>query len=151
MNHSDQDSRLLFPQLGNIYSFCAPYTWLLLRLTIGLLFIPHGFPKIFGEDAIGTSRNFIKFGWENPIEWAYFIGYVEFIGGIMLAAGFLTRLTALVISIEMFVISFAILYPNWGWTKRGMEYALLLAIISLIFVIRGGGKYSIDRLLPKEI
>ena len=151
MNHSEQKSRLLFPKLGLVYDTASPYTWLLLRLTIGLLLIPHGFPKIFGDDAAPTSRNFVRFGWDNPLEWAYFIGYVEFLGGLFLATGFLTRFAALVISIEMFVISFAILYPNWGWSKRGMEYALFLAIVSLIFVFKGGGKYSIDRLLPKEI
>ena len=50
----------------------------------------------------------------------------------------------------MAVISFAVLYPNWSWGKRGMEYALFMGIVALAILLRGGGRYSLDRLIGRE-
>jgi putative oxidoreductase len=148
--HIDTE-RLLFPSLAKFYNSLNPYVWPFLRIVLGLWMIPHGYPKVFLGDAVPTSKNFINWGWDDPLLWAYFIGYVEFIGGIALALGIGTRLVALVLSVEMFVIAFAVLYPQWGWGKRGMEYALLLGILYFTFVIKGAGKFALDRWLSKEI
>jgi len=148
--HIDND-RLIFPKLGYLYNFLNPYVWPFLRILLGLWLIPHGYPKLFMDDAIPASKNFVNFGWDNQIMWAYFIGCIEFFGGIFLVLGLGTRLVAFMVAIQMFVIAFAILFPTWGWGKKGMEYALLWGILCLILVIKGGGRYSVDRLLPKEI
>jgi uncharacterized membrane protein YphA (DoxX/SURF4 family) len=65
--------------------------------------------------------------------------------------GLLTRLAAGAIAIQMFVISFFILWPVWGWTQRGMEYAIFMMLIAVAIFIGGGGRYSMDRQLPKEL
>jgi putative oxidoreductase len=69
----------------------------------------------------------------------------------MLAVGLLTRLIALAVAIEMAVIAFAVLYPNWSWGRRGMEYALFMGLIAISILMRGGGRYSLDRVLKKEL
>lgn len=148
--HIDSD-RLLFPKLGIVYNLANPYLWTIFRILLGVWLIPHGFPKLFGDDAIPASKNFVNFGWDYPIVWAYFIGCLEFFGGIFLILGLGTRLVALMVAVQMFVISFAVLYPTWGWGKKGMEFALLWGLLCLILVIKGGGKYSADRFLPKEL
>jgi putative oxidoreductase len=87
----------------------------------------------------------------NSLFGGYFIGCVEFFGGLLLVLGLLTRLAAGAIAIQMFVISFFILWPAWGWTQRGMEYAIFMMLIAVAVFIAGGGRYSIDRHLPKEL
>jgi uncharacterized membrane protein YphA (DoxX/SURF4 family) len=50
----------------------------------------------------------------------------------------------------MAVICFAVLWPNWGWSHRGMEYALFMGLIALSIFFAGGGPYSLDAKLSKE-
>ena len=61
-----------------------------------------------------------------------------------------TRVVAAALFVEMMVISFGVLYPSWSWGKRGMEYALFMGLISLAILLRGGGRYSLDRLIGRE-
>lgn len=143
--------RLLVPRLGGLYEALAPYSYTLIRVALGLILLPHGFNKLFLDDAVPTSRNFVAFGWAYPLAWAYFIGVVEFVGGILLALGLFTRLAALAVTVEMGVISFAVLWPNWAWGRRGMEYALFMGIVALAIFLRGGGQHSLDQVLAKEV
>jgi putative oxidoreductase len=142
--------RLHVPAVAGFYETLAPLAYPLIRITLGLILIPHGFGKVFGTDAVNASRNFVMFGWAYPLAWGYFIGVLEFFGGIMLALGLFTRVIAAAFFIEMMVISFAVLYPNWSWGRRGMEYALFMGIVALAIFFRGGGRYSLDRLMRKE-
>ena len=95
----------------------------------------------------------MNFGWSHPLEWAYVIGALEFVGGIMLAIGLLTRIVAAAFVVEMTVISFGVLWPVWSWGRRGMEmeYALLMGIIALAILFRGGGRFSVDHYLGREL
>ena len=142
--------KLFVPGLAKLYESLAPLSYTLIRLSLGVFLIPHGYTKLFQDDAIAASRNFVNFGWSNPLAWAYFIGALEFIGGIMLAVGLLTRIVAAAFVIEMSVISFGVLWPVWGWNRRGMEYALLMGILALAILFRGGGRYSVDRYVGRE-
>jgi len=143
-------NRLYVPSAGGLYEALAPYSDTLVRVALGLILIPHGFGKLFLNDAVPTSRNFVMFGWAYPLAWAYFIGAVEFFGGILMALGLFTRAVALAFVIEMSVICFGVLWPNWSWGHRGMEYALFMGIIALAVFLRGGGRLSLDRLMRKE-
>ncbi|HTP90411.1 MAG TPA: DoxX family protein [Xanthobacteraceae bacterium] len=147
----DIDRRSLFvPAVAPLYEKLAPLAYTLIRVALGLILVPHGYAKLFGNDAVAASRNFVNFGWAYPLAWAYGIGALEFFGGLMLAAGLFTRAVAAAFVVEMSVISFAVLYPNWSWGKRGMEYALFMGIIALAIFLRGGGRYSLDRLIGRE-
>ncbi len=143
-------SRLMVPGVAGFYEALAPYSFALVRIALGLILVPHGFAKLFLGDAVPTSRNFVNFGWAYPLAWAYFIGTVEFFGGILLALGLFTRAAALAFVIEMSVISFAVLWPNWSWGRRGMEYALFMGIVALAVFLRGGDRLALDHRLRKE-
>jgi putative oxidoreductase len=142
--------RLLVPAAAGFYETFAPLAYTLIRVALGLILIPHGYAKLFGNDAVAASRNFVNFGWAYPLAWAYFIGAVEFFGGILLALGLFTRIVAAAFVIEMSIICFAVLYPNWSWGRRGMEYALFMGIVALAIFFRGGGRWSLDRLIGRE-
>ena len=142
--------RLIVPAAAPLYETFAPCAYTIIRVALGLVLIPHGYAKLFGNDAVAASRNFVNFGWAYPLAWAYFIGAVEFFGGILLALGLFTRIVAAAFVIEMSVICFAVLYPNWSWGRRGMEYALFMGIVALAIFFRGGGRWSLDRLIGRE-
>jgi putative oxidoreductase len=141
--------KLYIPAVAPIYETLGPYSYTLVRIALGLILLPHGFPKLFLDDAIPTSRNFVNFGWSHPLAWAYFIGCIEFIGGIMMVIGLYTRAVAVAFIIQMSVIAFAVLAPNWGWGKRGMEYVVFIGVIAIAVLLGGGGRYSVDSYLKK--
>jgi len=150
MTDAANPKRFYVPAVARLYENLAQLSYPLIRITLGLILIPHGFNKLFLDDALPASRNFVNFGWAYPLAWAYFIGALEFFGGILLAIGLWTRVVALAVAIEMAVISFAVLWPNWSWGRRGMEYALFMGIVALAIFFRGGGRWSIDRVMAKE-
>jgi putative oxidoreductase len=83
--------------------------------------------------------------------WALLIGLVELVGGLLLAAGFLTRAAAAAVVAFM---ANAVLFhlPNgFFWSNGGYEYPLLWTVAALAFAIRGGGELSLDRRLGREI
>jgi putative oxidoreductase len=143
-------NRLIVPGVAKLYQALAPWSYTLIRVALGANLITHGYAKLFLDDAVNASRNFVNFGWSYPLAWAYFIGVVEFFGGIMLVIGLLTRIAAAAFVIQMSVICFAVLWPVWSWGRRGMEYALLMGIISLAIFFRGGGRHSVDHHLGRE-
>jgi putative oxidoreductase len=143
--------RLLVPGAAALYDILAPLSYTLIRFSLGVFLIPHGYVKLFQDDAVAASRNFVNFGWSHPLAWAYFIGGLEFFGGIMLAVGLLTRVVAGAFAIEMMVISFGVLWPVWSWGKHGMEYALLMGILALAILFRGGSRYSLDHYIGREL
>jgi putative oxidoreductase len=142
--------KLFVPAVAGLYEILAPLSYTLVRFSLGVFLIPHGYTKLLQDDAIAASRNFVNFGWSHPLAWAYFIGALEFFGGIMLAVGLFTRIVAAAIAIETAVISFGLLWPVWGWAKHGMEYALLMGILALAILFRGGGRYSVDYYVGRE-
>ena len=145
--------RLLFPQLGRLYETVAPFSYAFMRFCTGMVLVPHGVQKFFFGGAAATAKAALSgLGPDLSLLVAYATGCVELFGALFLAIGLLTRLAALAIVVEMAVIIFVILWPNgYFWTNRGFEYALLWGLLALACCFRGGGRYSVDRLLPFEL
>jgi putative oxidoreductase len=144
-------SRLLVPALGGIYRSLAPFTEPLIRIVAGGSLAIHGFPILFGHTA--EAVKFLEsVGFENALFWAYIVGIVEFVCGVCLAAGFLTRLVAIPI-IGFLVVAIATYHWQFGfaWENRGIEYPLFWAIVVLHFLVHGGGAWSLDALIDKEV
>ena len=122
-----------------------------MRFAAGAVLVPHGIQKVFFGSS-GFYADFIaKAGLPFPLVLAYLTFFTELSAAICLAIGLCTRLAALMIWIEMTVI---ILVFNWRfgyfWTNRGVEYALLWWLLCVAIFFRGGGRFSVDRLLGKE-
>src|ERR1700719_3103072 len=86
--------RYVVPGLGALYSALDTYSWPLVRAATGLFFVPHGLQKLFGfwgGNIANTADGFAKQGLDPAMFWAYYIGSLEFFGGLLLAIGFLTR------------------------------------------------------------
>jgi putative oxidoreductase len=73
------------------------------------------------------------------------------VGAACLAIGLFTRIAAAMIGIEMLVIVFLFQWQfGYFGTARGYEYALLWLLLCIAIFLKGGGRYSIDRLIGKE-
>jgi putative oxidoreductase len=76
----------------------------------------------------------------------------ESFGALLLAIGLLTRFAAAAIWIEMAVI---IVFYQWQfgyfWTQKGIEFALLWLLLCTAIFFRGGGRYSVDHYLGREL
>jgi putative oxidoreductase len=83
--------------------------------------------------------------------WGTLVGCTELIAGCLLVIGLFTRLAALSVVIFMIVaVHFTSTTNGFFWSKGGMEYPLLILVSALVFLIRGGGAYSVDNAMAKE-
>lgn len=127
----------IFPQLFDFW-FIVPF---ILRVFLGIVFIVHGYPKLFKNFA-GTAAFFESIGLRPAKLWTAWIGILEFIGGIFLILGLFVQPVALLLMIDMF---FAILLVG---RKKGFvggwEFELSLLLIALSLVIMGAGVFAID-------
>jgi putative oxidoreductase len=145
------EPRLLIPQLRPFYRAVAPLSWLLVRLTVGLMLIPHGWPKVEAGVAATASSALARRGIQPAEPLAILLIILETIGGICVALGLFTRFWATAIAIEMAVIVYHYLPAGFGWTKPGYEYPLMWGLIMIAIALRGGGPYSLDRKFGREL
>ena len=133
---------------------------LLLRVTVGLVFIPHGYSKLFGENGPAAfAQDVTSYGL--PSFLGYAAAYAEFFGAILLVVGLLTRLDAFLLACTMFVATFVVQLPDAlhdiqpGTIKlfavmRGIELPVTLFAAALAIMLIGPGRFSLDSLLRVE-
>ncbi len=63
----------------------------------------------------------------------------------------MTRPAAAAIAVMLLVAATVHLPAGFFWTEGGWEYPVLWAAIAGMFAIKGGGRYSLDRLIGREI
>ena len=144
-------TKLLISPLGRIYDTFRPITELLIRLMAGGSLAFHGYQILFGNIE-GAGRFFESLGFDNGLLWAWVVGILEFGGGLLLALGLLTRIAAAAIVVFLVVAIVVYHWPfGFNWEARGIEYPLFWAIVVFHFLIHGGGRFSLDALLGREI
>ncbi len=121
---------------------------ILIRLIVGGVFLSEGVQKFLFPGDLGVGR-FTKIGIPFPEVMAPFVGVVEIVGGMLLLAGFLTRLAAIPLVINMLVAitttKIPILQKSGFWAmahEARVDYAMLLGCIFLL--IAGAGTWSLD-------
>jgi putative oxidoreductase len=142
--------RLLIPQLKSFYEWAEPISWLLIRLTVGLMIIPHGWPKLMMGVQATANMALVKRGIAPAEPLAVALITLETLGGLCVALGLFTRFWAAAITIEMSVIVYHHL-PKFGWGQGGYEYPLMWGLVMFAIALRGGGPYSLDRLIGREL
>ena len=117
----------------------APTVLSILRIVVALLFFEHGLSKMFGFPGTQVPP-------ELSLHW--FSGLIEFVGGVLLAAGLFTRLSAFIMSGEMAFAYFLSHAPHgfFPLLNRG-EGAILYCFIFFYIVFAGGGPWSLDAAL----
>lgn len=125
-----------------------PLGLLLLRVALGVIFIYHGYPKLFGHTR-ETMRAFAHMGL--PGYFVYIAGVVEFFGGCMLVAGLFTRVAGLLLAIEMAVGLWRVhnIISN-PMAVGNYELPLVLAVSTFALATVGAGLISFDQALFHE-
>jgi putative oxidoreductase len=122
-----------------------------MRFVTGAILVPHGIQKVFSAP-IGRYIETIG-GKGIPFSelLAYLVFFTESVGAICLAIGLFTRIAAAMVGIQMLVITFVFQWQyGYFWTNRGLEFALMWALLCIAIWFRGGGRYSVDHYIGKE-
>ena len=133
---------------------------LALRVATGLIFIPHGYAKVFGSGGVSAFASDLP-SYHIPSFLGYVAAYAEFFGAILLVAGLLTRLDAFLLACTMAVAVFIVQLPdaingadagtNMFFTAmKAVELPLALLAMSVAVLLLGPGRYSLDALLRIE-
>jgi putative oxidoreductase len=127
---------------------------LVLRLALAVVIFPHGAQKMlgwFGGYGFAGTMQFFTGMMHIPAFLAVLAILAEFLGPILVALGFLTRLAALAIVANMVVAVATIhlqngFFMNWSGQQKGegMEFFVFAIVVGLVIAIAGPGKYALD-------
>ncbi len=121
-----------------------PLGLLVLRLALGIIMVAHGWQKI-ADHMHGITAAMHQIG---VAPWmAYLVVAAEFGGGILVIVGFLTRLAALVIFVDMLVAVLKVhLHHGLFSSNGGFEFPLICCAAALLLVWSGAGPIAMDAL-----
>ncbi|MCA0922852.1 DoxX family protein [Pseudooceanicola nanhaiensis] len=139
---------LLLPVFGPLYRVAAPLTELWLRVISGVALMVHGWPKI--QNPTGAADMVSGLGFAPGWLWSILLSVTEFTGGLLLALGLLTRIAAGGTTVILLVT----VYFHWVVLEqgyRGAELSLIWSAVTLTFLAKGGGRFSVDRLIGREL
>jgi len=127
---------------------------LLARIVVGVGFALTGHGKLF-KNHDGVVSFFTTLGIPMPALNAWFIGGVEFLGGLLLVVGLASRGVAFLLSCTMLVATLTSTLPDLHKEGKGLFDALLttevLALVLLVWLVFSGpGPFSLDRLVAKK-
>jgi len=130
----------------------APYAALLLRLSLGVMFIAHGLMKVLIFTPAGTVGYFESIGLPGVL--AYATIFAELAGGAALILGFATRWVALaLVPVLLGALIFGHAANGWAFTNAGggWEYPLFLAMAALVQALLGDGAYALNPFKAKQV
>ena len=128
-------------------------TWFTLpiRLALAAVMIAHGSQKVLGTFNGPGFTTYIggttPFGFMRPAWlWLSLAAFSEFVGGIFVLLGFLTRVGAFFIACVMLTAITGVHWPGGFFAaNRGYEYPMSLLAMAFALLIAGGGQASIDK------
>jgi len=133
----------------------------IIRIALVLVMLPHGLQKTigaFGGYGFSGTMGFFTGQAGLPVVIAFLVIVAESFGALGLITGFLSRLSALGIALNMAGAVLMVHLPNgffmnWAGTQKGegFEYHLLAFALSLVVLIFGGGKFSVDSIVARKV
>ncbi len=128
-----------------------------LRLVLATVFMVHGAQKVFGWfGGPGWNAQLAKWTAVEGMNLPYSLAVVgllaEAVGAVGLLLGFCTRLVALLLCGQM-MMAILLVHAGNGFLASGggFEYPLTLGGVALALVFSGGGQYSVDRMLTRQL
>ena len=116
---------------------------LILRITIGIMFLTHGLTKLLVFTPAGTAQFFASLGL--PEFLAYLTIVFEIGGGICLVLGILVQIISWLTFLQMIVISF--IHSSNGWSfgnaGGGWEYPAFMSLTALSLALIGSGRFTV--------
>ncbi len=121
---------------------------LFMRAGLGIMFIFHGYPKLFGgpETWERLGANMSNFGIHfAPAFWGFMAAFAEFFGGILLIFGLLFTPALILLILTMTVATVSYIADGQG--IMGASHPLKVGIVFVGLLFTGPGKLSLDSLL----
>lgn len=133
--------------MSDVDSFCV----LLLRVTLAVVFLAHGYNHVLGGGRIaGTAGWFESLGMRPGRLHAWSATLTELGGGVLIGLGLVTPLAAGALLGVMLVALVTTHLRNGFFIFRpgeGYEYVLVLGLVALAVGGVGGGRFSLDHVL----
>jgi len=133
---------------------------LIARLTLAIVFFPHGAQKVlgwFGGYGFTGTMGYFTGTAHLPYAVALLPVLTEFLAPFALAAGFFTRIAAFALGFEMFVAIMTVhaangFFMNWFGNQKGegYEYHLLVIGLALALMVQGAGRFSVDHAIADQ-
>lgn len=113
-----------------------------LRVVVGIIFLVHGYQKLFKFGFHGVAGMLGHMGVPLPAFFAVVVTLVEFVGGILLIAGIAVRISSALLAIDMTVALFKVHLPHGFFSPSGVEFPLTLLAALICLMLAGGGSLS---------
>lgn len=129
---------------------------LVIRIALGVVFFAHGSQKVFGafggHGITGVIGMMKGLNVNPPVVWAWIVALTEFLGGLGILFGLLTRWAALGLTVNM-AVAIALVHWKHGLFSGGggFEFPMVLLAMSLALLFWGPGKVSIEGAFGKEL
>lgn len=121
----------------------ADYAALLLRLSLGTMFVAHALLKLFVFTLPGTAQFFQSLGLPGALGYVTFAA--ELIGGVLLILGIQTRVVAVALVPIMLGATWANVGNGWLFSapKGGWEYPAFWTVTLAVQALLGDGAYAL--------
>lgn len=143
--------RPVIPALAKYYPQGAEWGYVLLRAAAGLMLIPHVWPKLMMGPTALAATVMTRRGVEPTLAAAWIAIILEVLGTVCITLGLFTRPVALLLVLEFIVIAKVHSVAGWGASSGGAEFVVLWLIVYVFILLRGGGPYSLDAKLGREV
>ena len=135
---------------SNLEATLQSYGALLLRATLGVMFLAHGLLKVLVFTVPGTVQFFESQGFPGVL--AYVVIAAEIGGGLLMIAGIRARWIALAL-VPLLLGAASVHLPN-GWvfsaSGGGWEYPVFLAVAAVVQFLIGDGAWALDKLATQR-
>ena len=146
------ETKLIYPGLADFYAPAGRVAYTLVRVVVGIMFLMHVSGKFKIGAAAVAANVMAKNGLEPALGFAYAAIILETVGGVCLIIGLFTRFFAAALAIEMAIaLLFVHLPKGYAAGGGGYEYVLLIGVVLFAIAMRGGGPYSVDRMIGKDL
>ena len=123
---------------------------LIIRLGFGVIYMLHGYPKVTGGvdtwTWLGGAMANIGIGFA-PAFWGFLAAMAEFVGGLLLVLGVLTRPVAAMMFFTMLMAT--IMHISVGDPMNTILHPLKGLVVFAALIFTGAGKFSVDNILPR--
>ena len=125
------------------------YASLPLRIVLGIIFIVHGYMKLFGGIE-GTTGFFTNIGIPLAGFFAWVVAIVEFFGGIALILGIFVKIASSLLAVDM-IVAILVVHLSKGFlvNNGGYEFPLALLAGLIALILLGAGEPSLQKVFKK--
>lgn len=147
--------------IRKLFETDSEFSRTVLRVLLGVVFIPHGTQKLlgwFGGGGFSASLHFFNSMHHIPVAIAVLPILTESFGAAALILGFFTRIAAFAVAVDMVVAVWLVhlrngFFMNWAGHQKGegFEYHILVVAIAVALAIGGGGRWALDRVIARRL